>query len=140
MSQEKRIFSCSCDIKTIALFNIFVKTSPNFREIAAFAWHFFVNDAQLTFLEDTGGVENGKFETLENKREHKKPPRQTPGRLEKPSPSGKGDRCASGGGRGALDVRAVRNYRLLSRKTPLLSLADASRIYFLWYSCHRQLY
>ena len=80
MSQEKRIFSCSCDIKTIALFNIFVKTSPNFREIAAFAWHFFVNDAQLTFLEDTGGVENGKSEVLENKREHKKPPRQTPGR------------------------------------------------------------
>ena len=90
LSQEKRTFSCSCDIKTIALFNIFVKTSPNFREIAAFAWHFFVNDAQLIFLEDTGSVENGKSEMLEKPREYKKPPRQTPGRLEKPSPVGRG--------------------------------------------------
>ena len=72
MSREKRIFSHSCDIKNIALFNIFVKTSPNFREIAAFACYFFVNDAQLTFSENKGGVENGKSDVWENLREHDK--------------------------------------------------------------------
>ena len=52
---------------------------------------------------------------------------------------GRGTAAVGGGGRGALWKRAVRNFQPLPPGTPLLSLADASQLRFLWYSCHRQL-